>query len=229
MNTTSNASSFSWTPTQSVDNPSIASPLASPTATTQYIVLAQLGNCTLKDTVLVTVSPTPTVSAGNDVTVVRGENANIAGSVSTSTVSYVWSPATYLSDVNSLSPVSVRPDATITYRLTAVNGVGCSAFDEMRVIVLPVCIKVKNAFTPNGDGVNDNWMVYDQYDCLQNVTVQVFNRYGSKVYESRNYRNEWKGTYNGKSLPDGTYYYVIGFKLLSGRVQEVRGDVTIMR
>jgi gliding motility-associated-like protein len=97
------------------------------------------------------------------------------------------------------------------------------------VIVLPVCIKVKNAFTPNGDGVNDNWMVYDQYDCLQNVTVQVLNRYGSKVYESRNYRNEWKGTYNGKSLPDGTYYYVIGFKLLSGRVQEVRGDVTIMR
>jgi gliding motility-associated-like protein len=229
LNTVSNASTFSWIPTQSLDNPSAASPLASPTVTTEYIVLAQLGNCTQKDTVLVTVTPTPTVSAGNDVTVVKGENANIAGSVSNSTVSYIWSPATYLSDVNSLSPLSVRPDATITYRLTAVNGVGCSAFDEMRVIVLPVCIKVKNAFTPNGDGVNDNWMVYDQYDCLQNVTVQVFNRYGSKVYESRNYRNDWKGTYNGQSLPDGTYYYVIGFKLLSGRVQEVRGDVTIMR
>jgi gliding motility-associated-like protein len=57
----------------------------------------------------------------------------------------------------------------------------------------------------------------------------VYNRYGSKVYENNNYRNEWKGTYNNKPLPDGTYYYTVTVQLITGRMYEVRGDVSIVR
>jgi gliding motility-associated-like protein len=228
LNTVSNAQSFSWSPTTGLDDPSNASPMASPAATTDYIVTAQTGNCTLKDTVTISVSPAPVVFAGNDITVVRGDDASIFASVNNA-ASYIWSPATYLNSLNDLSPVAVMPQQTITYRLTATNSIGCSQYDEVIVTVLPYCIKVKNAFTPNGDGVNDTWMVYDQYECLKNVRAQVFNRYGSKVYESTNYRNEWRGTYNGKSLPDATYYYVLDFTLITGTVVQVRGDVTILR
>jgi gliding motility-associated-like protein len=142
---------------------------------------------------------------------------------------FAWTPTTYISNPAILNPVSVMPQQTITYTLTATNAEGCTSSDTVTVTVLPYCIKVKNAFTPNNDGVNDTWMVYDQFDCLKNVRVQVFNRYGSRVFESQNYRNDWRGTYGGSTLPDATYYYVVDFFLQDGRLYQVRGDVTILR
>jgi gliding motility-associated-like protein len=49
------------------------------------------------------------------------------------------------------------------------------------------------------------------------------------VYESKNYTNNWDGTYKGKPVPDGTYYYVVTFKLINGREYTAKGDVTILR
>ncbi|MFM2358067.1 MAG: hypothetical protein RLY16_59 [Bacteroidota bacterium] len=226
--TNSNATNYSWSPTTNLDNAAIASPVATPTQTTSYELTASTGTCVLKDTVTITVSESPIVDAGQDITIVKGDDANLLASIGNA-ANFTWSPTTYLNNPNSVRPVALRPQETTTYRLTVFNSLGCSKYDEVKVIVLPYCIKVKNAFTPNGDGINDNWVVFDQFDCLKNVSVSIFNRYGSKVYESRNYRNDWKGTYNGKSLPDATYYYVISFELIDGRVQEMRGDVTILR
>jgi len=115
------------------------------------------------------------------------------------------------------------------YTLIATNTAGCKGSDNVLVTVVPYCVKVKNAFTPNGDGINDLWEVYDQYDCLKNVTVHVFNRYGNKVFESRDYRNKWDGRYSGKSLPDATYYAVVDFMLITGRVVTIKTDLTILR
>ena len=229
LNTTTNAQNISWAPTTFLNNSAIASPTSVlPTATTEYIVTAQTGNCSSKDTVTVFVTSAPLVDAGNGVSITKGLDAQLNATVSNA-ASFAWTPVTYLNNTNTLSPTAVMPQQTITYTLTATNAEGCSNSDTVTVTVLPYCIKVKNAFTPNGDGVNDNWMVYDQFDCLQNVRVQVFNRYGSRVFESKNYRNDWKGTYSGSNLPDATYYYVIDFIMLDGRDYQVRGDVTILR
>ena len=227
--TTTNAQTISWQGTN-LSSTSVASPTASPTAigTAQYIVTVQTGNCIAKDTVNIIVTSPPTVDAGTGVSVAKGLDAQLNATVSNA-ASFAWTPVTYLNNTNTLSPTAVMPQQTITYTLTVTNAEGCSNSDTVTVTVLPYCIKVKNAFTPNGDGVNDNWMVYDQFDCLQNVRVQVFNRYGSRVFESKNYRNDWKGTYSGSNLPDATYYYVIDFIMLDGRDYQVRGDVTILR
>jgi gliding motility-associated-like protein len=85
-----------------------------------------------------------------------------------------------------------------------------------------------DAFTPNGDGINDRWLITNG-NCLTSAKAQVFNRYGAKVFESNDYKNDWDGTYNGKPLPDGTYYYKIYFKLVSGKEVFLTGDVTILR
>ena len=72
----------------------------------------------------------------------------------------------------------------------------------------------------------------DQNFCLLNgggVIAKVFNRYGSKVYESRDYKNNWDGTFQGKPLPDGTYYAVLEFTLFDGSKQFKKTDVTILR
>ena len=65
---------------------------------------------------------------------------------------------------------------------------------------------IPNAFSPNGDRVNDYWEILG----LQNYPgnkLEVFNRLGIKLYETDNYQNDWYGTYNGEKLPDGTYFY----------------------
>lgn len=81
---------------------------------------------------------------------------------------------------------------------------------------------IPNTFTPNGDGVNDNWEL-DGLVAYPQAEVQVFNRYGQQVYYSRGYSVPWDGTYKGSPLPAGTYYYIINLgnnvcRILSGYV-----------
>ncbi len=114
--------------------------------------------------------------------------------------------------------------------MTVTDANGCISTDNAAVTVLPYCLKVMNAFTPNGDGMNDRWIVTNNGGlCVTNVYVTVFNRYGGEVYVNPNYQNNWDGTYKGNPVPDGTYYYVINYTLFNGRKVTVKGDVTILR
>lgn len=80
--------------------------------------------------------------------------------------------------------------------------------------------RISNTFTPNGDGINDTWVVKNlsaYEDCMDDI----FNRYGQKVYTSVGYSQAgWDGRRGGSDLPEGVYYYIInpqhGQKVLSG-------------
>ena len=89
----------------------------------------------------------------------------------------------------------------------------------------PPSIIVPNTFTPNGDGINDVWNI-KYLDNYPGCTVNIFNRYGEKLYTSIGYVNPWDGKYNGNSLPAGTYYYIIDLKsgtdVMSGWVAIIR-------
>uniref|UniRef100_UPI0026140F20 T9SS type B sorting domain-containing protein n=3 Tax=uncultured Psychroserpens sp. TaxID=255436 RepID=UPI0026140F20 len=81
--------------------------------------------------------------------------------------------------------------------------------------VEPICLTIYNEFSPNGDGVNE-FFVIDCIETFPNNTLEIYNRWGNIVYETKGYRNDWNGTSNGRAvlsqgdqLPVGTYYYVI--------------------
>lgn len=221
----SNAAFYSWSPSAGVSNTTIANPVLSPQNTTSYTVTGTLGSCTIQRTVTVTVFEGATANAGPDAIILTGDVYQMLSSGSAG--SYLWTPSTGLSSATVLSP-SASPQTTTTYTLTVTSPQGCTASDQMTLSVVPYCIKPMNAFTPNGDGINDRWLITDG-NCLIGVRAQVFNRYGSRVFESPNYDNTWDGTYKGKPLPDGTYYYVLEFVLLNGKRQVLKGDVTILR
>ena len=92
----------------------------------------------------------------------------------------------------------------------------------VKVLKIPV---VPNTFTPNGDGINDTWEI-KYLSSYPNVMVEIFNRYGSKVFRSNGYTTPWDGRFNGGDLPLGTYYYIISPN--SGR-KPITGYLTIIR
>jgi len=222
---TTNGTAFSWTPTTGVSNPAISNPVFAPASTTAYTLEARLGTCSTRQTMNITIFPGATANAGPDAIIIAGDVYPMQGSGSAGT--YLWTPSTALTNPALLNP-SANPSTTTTYSLRVTTNQGCIATDDMTLTVVPYCIKPMNAFTPNGDGVNDRWLITNG-NCLTKAKVQVYNRYGAKVFEDLNYKNTWDGTYNGKVLPDGTYYYVISFQLINSKVETRTGNLTILR
>ena len=231
LNTTSNAANYAWSGS-GLNNYTIASPIATPTnvGPNTYILTATLGRCTKKDTVVVITQSQIQISAGSDTSILYGQSIRLNGSA-TGANAYLWTSNPNDPSISStiVANPTVTPTRTTTYTLTASNSSGCKATASITVTIIPVCVKVRNAFSPNGDGINDKWKVYEQYDCLSNISLVVFNRYGSKVFESKNYLNDWDGNFKGKPVPDGTYYAVIEFTLINGQKQTVRTDLTVIR
>ncbi|MEO8769570.1 MAG: gliding motility-associated C-terminal domain-containing protein [Ferruginibacter sp.] len=225
-NTQSNATVFSWSPSTGVSDPNIANPVLSPTESTTYILDATLQLCTATRTFTVTVQ-VPSANAGSDQSINAGASVQLQTSASAGT--YLWTPATGLSSATSLNPIA-NPAETTTYTLTVTTPEGCTNSDVVTVNVKQDigCTDPMVAFTPNGDGINDIWLVGNQ-SCYANAAVQVYNRYGSKVFSNDNYKNDWDGRYKGKLLPDGTYYFIIDFTLSNGKHHMVQGNVTILR
>lgn len=181
---------------------------------------------TAKKTVVVYVQPK--VDAGPSFLVPEGTLVTFKPSVNDSTnVNFLWSPPTGLNRVDTLRPSLTATDDR-QYILTATGKVGgCQAKDTLTVKVLKK-IKVPNAFSPNGDGVNDRWEI-ENLEAYVFATVRVFNRYGQIVYESRGYGVSWDGTYKGKPIPVGVYYYIIDFKNPNYFFPQLSGSVTIIR
>ncbi|MNK17098.1 hypothetical protein D3C87_352810 [compost metagenome] len=89
------------------------------------------------------------------------------------------------------------------------------ANNEARVSIEPSCLTVYSEFTPNGDGLNETFRI----DCIEyypNNKLEIFNRFGTPVYKTAGYMNDWNGVANvdgvvrrNEQLPVGTYFYVL--------------------
>lgn len=197
---------------------------------TKTITIRDFACGVITKSITVPTRPAPAVNAGPDKTIVQGYDAQLLGnSASTNPVSIVWTPAASVFAGAGTFNAWVKPDITTNYTLTVTDGNGCIGTDNVLVTVIPYCIKVMNAFTPNGDGINDKWLVTNGASCAQQIIAKVYNRYGELVYSNENYNNDWDGKYKGKPVPDGTYYYSIQYRLLNGNSIPVKGDVTILR
>src|SRR5688572_9943309 len=142
--------------------------------------------------------------------IIEGTETLLEGIAEGTQVIYFWTPNNTLNNSSNLVP-SARPVDNTTYTLHVVSQLGCgTSTDDVFVRVFKE-VRVPNAFSPNGDGINDDWKITNLLTYPE-ATLQVFNRHGQKVFESRGYNVPWKGTYNSQPLPVGTYYYVIDLK-----------------
>jgi gliding motility-associated-like protein len=171
----------------------------------------------------ITVQPLPVVNMASDIYAYEGGTIAIKATVSEPGLQYKWTPATGLSRDDVLNPV-ITAGEDKSYTLTATSTLNCAQTFKVNLHVLKN-ISPANAFSPNGDGVNDVW-VLKYIETYPNVTVDVFNRYGEKVFFSQGYSIPFDGNYKGKALPVGTYYYMIDPK--NGR-KTITGALTLIR
>jgi gliding motility-associated-like protein len=113
------------------------------------------------------------------------------------------------------------------YVATVTDAHQCVTSDTVLVdYTFESCLVIPNAFSPNNDGFNDQWII-EGLELYPNAEIRIFDRWGSRVYYSPNAADDpWDGTFDGRILPIDSYHYIID---LNNNEPGITGNVTIVR
>ncbi len=193
------------------------------------VVTNAYGSSTVTAADYIQVADTPAVfNAGRDTTLNVGQtailNANGTG------LNYYWYP-----NVNNsiacptCSNTVAQPTVTTKYYVEVSNSANCKRRDSVLVKVDFVCgdFFVPNAFSPNGDGLND--MVNVHGFCIGSYNLQIFNRWGEKVFETTSMSDSWDGSFRGKNMDTGVFVYKAEGLTIDGKPFSIKGNITLIR
>ncbi|MEO9004357.1 MAG: PKD domain-containing protein [Ginsengibacter sp.] len=233
----SGADSYNWSPSTSLSNTTISNPVANPAVTTTYRVIGYDGHNCFNDTafIVVAVGQYPTVQLGSDQTLAAGTLFPLSTTVQNGPVKHwLWTPATDLDCADCPLPVAhIKKD--ISYAVEITNAYGCKASDTISIKVF--CknsqVFIPNAFSPDGDGINDILMVRAT-GIVSVKSFRIFNRWGETVFEKYNFQpNEpsygWDGRIRGKIGPPEVYVYTAEVLCENGVSFIYKGNTTILK
>ena len=142
-----------------------------------------------------------------DINVVVPKGADITNAISTFEVS--GGALVKIGEVIQVSKVTANDfSKPLIYTVSSADGSNENQYTVNIIIEDLTEAKTSSAVTPNGDGVNDVWIVQD-VEKFAESTFYIMDAYGHKLFESVGYDNSWNGTYKGANLPRGNYYYII--------------------
>ncbi|MEX1001550.1 MAG: gliding motility-associated C-terminal domain-containing protein [Crocinitomicaceae bacterium] len=199
-----------------------------PDSTTQYIVTATNPSCGFaEDSIYLIVNPLPDIVAGNDTLIGIGGEVELWAS-SDNNISYEWVPEVDECITDNCSEVYSVPDQATVYVVFATDKNGCVNTDSVFVDISGFMdVFVPNIFSPNGDGHNDFLEVKGPR--LFNYSIEVYDRWGKKVFVSTEQKEYWDGTLNGKELTPQTFVYVIKGETVLGERIALQGNVSIIK
>lgn len=183
------------------------------------------------------VDPLPIiVDAGRDTTIQLGFTIDLDGFLVSpnAPATVTWSPGETLECIDCLDPEAM-PLSSTTYYLEALDELGCTAIDSVRIFVVPDRpLFIPNVFSPNGDGQNDYFTIYGGPAVQELLTVQIFSRWGELVFEGNNLPVNiegvgWDGTFNGERMGSGVFVYIVEALFIDGAIAFYKGDITLLR
>jgi gliding motility-associated-like protein len=140
-------------------------------------------------------------------------------------VGYNWTPSMYVDSPTSYS-VTVTPPTTTLFEVSGFVE-NCQYSDQVLVVV-GTEIDVPNAFSPNGDNINDLWKITG-LSAYTRSQLTLYDRWGQEVFRSIAYPQPWDGVSSGRSVPVGTYYYVIELNQPGVDLEPITGSVAVIR
>jgi len=220
---------YEWYPASFLSDSQISNPIATPDSTITYSVIIKDTGCVQTDTLStkVTVLASPNINAtrANDIDCsFSSSQLNASGGNS-----YTWTPATSLDNAGIGNPVA-SPTTTTTYTVTGKDENGCSNSDTITVKVNfsgNVVYGLPDAFTPNGDGLNDCFGV-KKWGQVSQLDLRIYNRFGQLVFQTNNPNKCWDGTYKGNPQQADVFVYTIKAKAACGNIDK-KGTVTLLR
>jgi gliding motility-associated-like protein len=202
-----------------------------PSAGSFSVVATASNTCgfdTLVKTNFVNVFDMPVLIVDGDTTINIGETATVYASGG---VSYNWSPNVNGNTITCVtcSNTVVQPTLTTQYIVVASNSPYCKVQDTVTVIVDINCgdFFIPNVFSPNDDGLNDVINVHGR--CISTFNLQIFNRWGEKVFETSTLENSWDGTFRGKKMDTGVFVYKADGVSIDGQSFKMKGNITLIR
>lgn len=169
-----------------------------------------------------------------DLTIELGDSLQLEPNTSGVNMTWQWWPPDGLSCDDCRRPWA-RPFETTRYTLTVTDQNGCDASDEMLLtVLLNRVIFIPNAFSPNGDGINDVFLVFAGGNVARVRSFQLFDRWGEKIFEDFNFppndpEHGWDGFFKGKILDPAVFVYKAEVEYVDGAVEVFQGDVALVR
>jgi len=228
------ADSFYWYPSSGLNNPNILQTQASPGVNTTYYLLSEVKStgCFAVDTVQVNyIKPKASFTAnpqiGNSPLTVLFHNTSSALADS-----FFWNFGDTQSVSILQSPLHVYTNQGIdTVQLIVKNNLGC--YDTSYAIITIIgglAVFVPTAFTPNNDGLNDEFIISFTNAAITYLKGSIWNRWGEKIYEFEMPNGKWwDGKFQDQPVPAGVYLYIVEAKDLSGNIQTFKGNVNLIR
>lgn len=222
--------SYLWSPGGSIDDISVADPNVYPVITTEYFVTIRDNVCNFEETLstIISVNPLPDIIAqkSNDIDCSNGFSILSAEGGQT----YQWSPSGSLDNPLIQTP-RANPIASTEYIVVGTDINGCSNEASVMVEVSQANktgFFMPNAFTPNNDGLNDCYGV--KYPGLnEKFELSIYNRWGERIFHTKNPAACWDGTYKGVKQDIGVYVYMVRSDGPCGGNQFYKGLFTLIR
>ena len=166
----------------------------------------------------------PTLELGTDQDLAENGSIQLNKNGGVSGYTYQWSPPTDLDNTQTASPTA-SPDKTTTYTLKVTDANGCFAIDKITIGIMKG-VHIPDAFSPNGDGVNDTWLIRGLEE-FPEATITVYNRWGEAIFYSDSGKKAvFDGFYNEVPLPAGGYAFVIQ---TAPQGHAIRGKLLLIR
>jgi gliding motility-associated-like protein len=217
------ASSYQWQGPDIITSNNLNTVAAAPTSiiNTYTLTINDYYGCPpASDEVTITVDTTFKTDAGIDVSIAQGSSTTL---IADGGISYLWLPSG-----ETTSTINVQPLVTSTYTVISTDSKGCKASDWVRVIVQKPNIVLPNAFSPDGDNINDIYI--PSYIGIANIEYfRIFNRWGELVFETNDKNKGWDGMYNGTMQPIGTFVVMAAGVSYNNEEVTQTGQVTIIR
>jgi gliding motility-associated-like protein len=192
-----------------------------------FVTVGSAG-CFDSTNVNIIVNPLPYIQVNEDTTI------NVGGSVqleAQTLLGAIWNPTQFLSCYDCNDPIA-SPIVPTTYCATVVNGFGCVASDCMTINIDTLCneIFLPNVFNPaaGGHSANDCFKIFGA-DCITQMSLTIYNRWGEKVFESADKNACWDGTFKGQDQNTGVFIYYLNARTVYGETINRQGNVTLLR